>query len=291
MSLARVPSARVLSPDVVSRSAALGVRFFDPVTKSFVADGLSVTATTLLAPPIRCQAQRNRSHVFVFHRLPGLARFEFSEAAEGEAFSEPGVDLRIEVSDGLDRFLPFSFEAGAPERGLFALRCVDSPLSPLADDPAVDLFSAPAREPGALFARVRAELWDPDQDAPAAWAYVEAQVENGPTVRGLADERGRVALFFAYPEPIDLVPGTFSRPLALSPPLVEQRWNVELAVHYAPERPPPKVPDLCSAFSRPKALLWADFARTVPLEPLELRFGRELVARTGGGARLWVTPA
>ena len=37
---------------------------------------------------------------------------------------------------------------------------------------------------------------------PAAWAVLEAHVPGRPVVRGIADAQGRIALIFAYPEPV-----------------------------------------------------------------------------------------
>ena len=140
---------------------------------------------------------------------------------------------------------------------------------------ALPLFSAPTRSGAGGLATLRASLWDPRADAPASWALLEARIDGQPTVRGLADEAGRVALVFPYPEPAALAEQ--SPP---STPFTKQEWPVQLFASYVPQRPVPTLPSLPDALSQPRAKLWADSALTLPLSQATLRSGQELVVRS-----------
>jgi hypothetical protein len=285
--------------DYVALSAPLGIRFVDSLTNRFIADGLRVTAYPSSQPSQRCTALLNWSNVYVFHELPGLRRFGFSDVTVASSWSQLAQSFTVEVVDALARFLPCSFTVHLPERGLFQLACpglgVSSALVPSSDLEGVALYSASTRQSDSSFAVVRAELWDATSARPAAWAVVEARVGDGSPVRGLCDERGCVALFFPYPEPVDLPAGSSSSLFPLSPPLTAQSWPVELSAFYQPRLQLPAIPDLCGTLGQPLATLWADTARSQPLGTLELKYGRELSVRTQDGstrlANLWVTPA
>jgi hypothetical protein len=162
---------------------------------------------------------------------------------------------------------------------------------------ALPLFSAPTRAAGGGLATLRASLWDAQADAPAAWALVEARFNGQPTVRGLADEAGRVALVFPYPEP-----AAFAEQSPPSTPFTKLEWPVQLFASYVPQRPVPTLPSLPAALAQPRANLWADSALTTPLTQATLRSGQELVVRSfdtspeapGGGKPLpvlLITPA
>jgi hypothetical protein len=143
--------------------------------------------------------------------------------------------------------------------------------------PALPLFSAPSREAGGGLAAVRATLWDAAAGAPAAWALMEVRVPGQPTVRGLADREGRVALVFPYPEPAAFAEQSPPPPAG---PFSRHEWPLQLFASYAPRRPAPPRPSLPAALAQPRATLWADAARTVPLTRATLRAGQELVVRS-----------
>lgn len=284
--------------ELVRRTCALGVRFFDALDGRFIADGLSVTASPVGSPRRAVRSVPNRSAVHTFHDLPGLFNAELPEHAVA-SFSRPRSAYRVEVIDDAGRYLPFWFEASLPERGLFELDCAGAGAawSVPASSPSagVALFSAPTREPPLSFARVRAELWDPVRSLPASWALVEARAGDGPVQRGMCDAKGRLGLFMPYPEPMDLPPGAASSSFPLAPPLMDQSWPLELRVYYAPEQPAAPLADLCRKLTQPPVTAWADTARSQPLSLLELKFGRELIVRTHDGGEplstLWVTSA
>lgn len=141
--------------------------------------------------------------------------------------------------------------------------------------PAFPLFSAPTRTGGGGLATVRTSLWDAVADAPASWAVLEARIGGQPTVRGLADELGRVALVFPYPEP-----AAFAEQSPPSIPFTKQEWPVQLFASYLPQRPVPTLPNLPVALGQPRAQLWADSALTLPFTQATLRSGQELVVRS-----------
>ncbi|HEY3079920.1 MAG TPA: hypothetical protein VGM69_08435 [Chloroflexota bacterium] len=302
---ARLPGYRVL--ERATHVAPLGLRFWDAVAGAAVGDGLEVVARSLEDPTRRVEAEANRSGVYVFHRLPGL---RVAEAGTGDAafWASPPATRRfvVEVADRAGRFVPLCFEAEAPTRGLFSLACLplDSPpASPPAGRPlGVRLYSSAERPVPPGLAALRAELWDPLAERPAAWAVLETRVEGLPVARGLADERGRLVVIVPYPEPLSTGLGSPPGPDGLhSPPasrrLTEQSWPVTLRARYAARPGASGVPDLCDLLAQPPAPLWADTARTEQLVEARLLFGQELVLRTrdtaGGGplSALWITPA
>jgi hypothetical protein len=270
--------------DTVTRTALLGVRFWDRVTGRVVFDGLDVVETTSGARLVP-----NRSGVFVLHELPGLRASEFGAGDDAFWASPPaGSTIGFTLVDTLRQFLPFSFTVDVPLRGLFAEDCG---LLPAASPPGlgfVPLFSAPARSVPAGIAAVRADLWDVDADAPAAWAVLEVSA-GGTVYRGVADTRGSVVVPFPYPEP----PWHGSSPPPGSKSLSQQQWPLDVTVRYSPPTSPPfsDVPDLCAVLTQaPGTLLDPDSPQTA-LGSQSLTFGSELVLRSHGRSVLHVLPA
>lgn len=200
---------------------------------------------------------------------------------------------------------PFAVTSLTIELGAGTSASVSSPGAAVFDNfrmeanpsSALPLFSAPTRAAGGGLATLRASLWDAHADAPAAWALLEARFNGEPTVRGLADEAGRVALVFPYPEP-----APFAEQSPPSAPFAKQEWPAQLFASYMPQRPVPTLPSLPTALAQPRANLWADSALTTPLTQATLRSGQELVVRSfdtspdapGGGKPLpvlLITPA
>lgn len=304
--------------------APFGVRFRDAVTGLQVSEGLSVEAYPLEAALGRTRPEdevfgrrrafANRSGTQVLMGVPGLRSFELSDPGEDDwDASPPGASRFVfEVEDKMGRYLPFSFEARLPYRGLFVWDENPLPLeSPLAPRPVdgVPLFSAPARVPPAGMAAVRAELWDEAAKSPAAHALLEASFKGLLLGRGVADDEGRVALIFPYPPPARL-PQTSppnSPPSGSIPPLTQQEWAIDLAARYGPVSSPPpykpRFPDLLAILSQGPATLWRDAAKTEPLTAATLGYGRECFVRTEAAspvtsplegaprAALFVTPA
>ena len=272
--------------ETVTRTAALGVRFWDRVTGRAPAEGLDVYETST-----GTRARPTSSNVYVFHDLPGLARATFGGDAVAD-WSSPPISARFtfEVRDRDARFIAFRFDAQAPQRGLFVPPCITAG-SPPSGAGCIPLFSAPSRprQPGA--AVVRADLWDAVADAPAAWAVLEISAAGVPPTRGVADALGRVVVQASYPEP---------RWSGASPPpgstsLSDQTWTLEAAVRYTPSRSrlpsdEPEPPDLCHVLTQTTATVLPGDSPTSALLSETLMFGRELVLRSAGRSVLLVLP-
>jgi hypothetical protein len=267
--------------------APLGLRFWDRVTERAVSDGLVVTAYPVGQPdsPRRVQARTSYSGVYVFQHLPGM---QAAEAGEGDDayWQSPPVSrpFIIEVVDLERRFQSFLLDAHLPVRGLFEVECgiVQSP--PLSAPATVPLFSAASRPvPGAM-AVLRADLWDVLAERPAAWATLTAKVAGQRPLTAVADEQGRLSLFFPYPEPEDLLPES---PLSTGTSLMKQEWTIELEAAY--DRLEPKafteggrlaVQELCAIVSQSGATLWENGSPAQPLTQCTLSYGQEIILRS-----------
>lgn len=285
-----------------TRVAPLGLRFHDAATGASVAGGLEVTVYSAANPTRRVRAFPNRTGTFVLQHAPGLRR----EIEHGEGDTDYWVSLPprktfvVEVLDAERRFQPFTFEVKLPARGIYAWELTAPPLSPPSlEDQSVPLYSAPTRALASGMAVIRMELWDALADAPAAWAFVEASMSAPPlVVRGFADEKGRLALIFPYPEPPPLTQGSppQSPPQGVGQSFTQQSWTIHLAARYV-SRTAQALPDLRDTLTQASADLWADSERTQPLTEIALRYGRELVVAsydaTNGKAlsKLLITPA
>jgi hypothetical protein len=277
--------------DTVTRTALLGVRFWDRVAGRVVGDGLQVveTATGVQAIP-------NRSGVFVVHDFPGLRQSAFGAGDELFWSSPPiAATTTFAVTDNERRFLPFTFTVDIPQRGLFAEDCGLTGSPPDSVVGGVPLFSSPSRVAPSGTAAVRADLWDAVADAPAAFAVLEVSANGAPTYRGVADALGRTVVFLPYPEP----PWHGSSPPPGSRSLSDQTWPLTLAVRYSPASGSPPLPDpasgmapdLCAVLTQPFGTLLDAESPATPLGSQTLAFGRELVLRTPGRSVLLVIPA
>jgi hypothetical protein len=205
----------------------------------------------------------------------------FETSADGRAWTRRRVVAR-----------PFPLSAVKVELGAGSSASVADPGAAFFDNfllesnpsPFVPLYSAPTRATQGGMAVLRAELWNPQArdglGAPASYALVEARVAGMPTLRGVADARGRLALVFPYPPPSGETDehGNTQPP----PAFTSQRWDVELRAFYAPAEEASPLPDLKAVFRQPFANLWSDEALSVPLTKAALRFGQELVVRSSG---------
>lgn len=267
----------------VTRTALLGVRPWDGATGRAVTEGLTLTA---LRGGVRAVA--NRSGVFVFHDLPGLRASSFGAGDDGFWASPPDqAHIVLELADERRRYLGFRFDSDAPLRGLFRESC--GPASPPeVEVPGVPLFSAPGRTVPAGLAAVRADLWDLHADAPAAAAVLAIEAAPGVTVRGVADEQGRVLVLLPYPEP----PWQTGSPPPTAVALSAQTWTLGVSIRYEPaatgagEVAPP---DLCAVLLQAPATALAALSPAVDLTTATLTFGQPLTLRTPGHSVLYVT--
>ena len=282
--------------DRLTMVAPLGLRFHDTASGDLVGDGLSVWAYPVEKPSAKREAVANRKGVYVLHHGYGLTR---REQGDGSRFywdhpDPPNKDFVIEVSDEQERFQPFQFTASLPAEGIYQW---DMPLeSPVSARSTVPLFSSATRTVPSGMAVIHADLWDTSTDAPAAWAMMEVNTGGKLVGRGIADDRGHMAVVFPYPTPLAFAsaspPGSppGSPPVATSPPLTEQVWPLQLQAFYTPLRPVvspldfvapgTSLPDLRFTLSQPPATIWADAEQTEILQETNLRFGRELILKS-----------
>jgi hypothetical protein len=283
-----------------SRVAPLGVRFWDVAKQAPVTGGLIVTARTPQGRRLPMFA--NRQGVYVLQNVPGLRPFETGDGSQ--TFWEavpPAQPYTLEVRDTEARFHHFTLAADVPTREIFTWDCgsspPSSPPSPLLHiSPGyVPAYSAPNRSVPGGMAVVRADLYDPAQDVPAAWAVLEVLLDGAVIGRGIADARGCVVAVFPYPEPVDTTPES---PLGFGVPLTEQTWNLTLRAFYAPTDPVPAVPDLCTVLNQPEADLWLKWinpANKQALAGVVLLYSQETIAVSFDNAnkplsRLYITP-
>jgi hypothetical protein len=230
-----LPPPHVKLQEFVTLRCALGIRFRDTATTEIVRTGLQVKARPVNAPvnTVPVVAQSTPSGVWVFYGLPGLRTFELGTRDFPQVGSPPGPPrFRIQVEDEEDRFLPCTFVATAAEKGPMEFA---PPLSSPPEGTNVPLFSAPSRPVPPACAVIRAHLitlLGQQTYEPARWALVEARamIRNVPVeARGLANDKGDVAVMFPWPELFDLT-ASISPPGGLhnEPP----GWDVDFAAWY-----------------------------------------------------------
>jgi hypothetical protein len=278
----------------VAQTSPFGVRFWDVAARDFVRSGLRVSVGEVGSSRV-LSAFQNGSGVWIVRGL--RLKRPRAEFASEEAFlqsddfrwgdgreefwtrwSTPVTTLALSVDDDQARFVPYRFKSAAPQRGFARRVCGEGPAD------AMPVYPAPARAVPSGMAVVRAQLAEPawpsppSDRRPAAWAYVEVWIGGAIAGSSYADRHGRVAVMFPWPTPID-------RSLH-SPPagsganaLINQSWRVQLRAYYQ-GLPPGETPDLCEVLAQPPVTL----LEAQPDEPLgerELRYGRELVVRSG----------
>jgi hypothetical protein len=252
--------------ETLTLTCPLGLRFWDPVDRAPVSEGLSVAIWPTAFPDLVIPAIPNRTDVFTFHDLPGMRAIE--NGAGDDAFwaaNPPRFDFVVQVQDTLNRFLSFQLALRLPMRGL-------SDLHPL--------FSSPGRTLVSPMGIIRAQFLDAVHHAPAAWALVEARVGGALVGRGVADAQGNLLLPLPYPEALNAGPA-FGSPLGASGvKLADQTWPVALSFYYGPQHPQPAIPDLDQVFNQPPATAWVDEMLSAPLTAATLRFGQDLVLRS-----------
>jgi len=279
-------------------TAALGLVFRDAATGERVGAGLRVEVYRKSNPTPRAVMFPNPSGVYVLHSAPGLDELRFG--AGDDAFwagLPPPLVYVVEVSDEWRRFVPLSLEVELP-RPAPGVYSFDSPLGTSPPEghapPSVPLYSAPSRSVPPGFAALRAELWDAEAAAPAAWAVVEARSAGRLCARGISDEGGRLALLFPYPAPARAAAASppDSPPSMRNVPLTGQSWELAITAAYtgALSRPAaapfPDVRQTLGQLNEPAASLWADRAGGEELSTVTLNFGRGLVLRSESDASL-----
>jgi len=274
-----------------SRVAPFGARFWDAATRRFIGERLRIRAYPRGGTYARAtEGFANKSGVFVVAGLPGLRALENGAgdpeywAGIGHAPIPPRLAFRIEMEDPAGRFLPYWFAADLPKQGLYG---------PAAGVSSMPLFSAPARPVPAALAVVRAQLRIAATGKPAAWALVRVDCEGERVCTGLSDREGRVALMFAYPEPLPKhlapppPPPPPSQPLAIP----QKQWTIALEARYTPRAAGEPVPDMESLeriLAQPVRALLKSVAPDVVLPGQTLKLGSELVVHSAGSSFLFI---
>jgi len=294
----------------------LGIRFWDPVLDLQIRDDLVVEAWP--DPGLRpvARARRTGSDVYAFHGLPGLLAVEhrLPEAESSPPGPRPYV---VRVADRRRRFLPVAFrvELPLPYRGVFLAGAESSPIE--SSPSGFLLFAAATRPRPPWLAVVRGELADRDTGEPGSHALLRLDVDGEPSRYGLADAAGRFAVFLPYPAPVEELGGSppggsppggsppnGSPPGGPRTPLGDRTFPVSLTVHRTPgglgALPGTALPSYAEILGQPPARVWpiapangapADGGVGEPLWSGELRWGRELVARTAGDSKLLISPS
>jgi hypothetical protein len=249
---------------------------------------MQATALPVGAPPWqdKITAVSTPSGILGFHGLPGLRRFENSDAEDPWQTPQATRAFQIQVIDALGRFLPCTFAINVPARGIATFADNSSP--PWIENGDVPLFSAPSRAVPAGLAIVRAQLRVLRTGGDAALAQVEADYCSAGitrTARGLADEEGRVLLLFPYPE-------GQHRAFNSSPPgtgggVTDQRWTLEFRFFHESTSTPaenpqpglnpwPEFADYTLRLSQSQVLAWQRESPITPFHEGTLQFGSEL---------------
>ncbi|HEY6000569.1 MAG TPA: hypothetical protein VI078_14885 [bacterium] len=283
------------SPDRVTRAALFGIRFRDEATGAEISEGLKVTLFPESNPKLRVDAFRTRSGAFAAMRLPGLQHLasgggtldngegdeEFWTEALGK--SRPYV---VEVRDLHHRFLAFALRTSLPAHGCIAV--APELQSPLPTAHRVPLFSAPTRPAPSAIGVIRVELRDAKNRAPLAGALVRVEHEGEEIGYGFADERGKAAVMFPYPEPTRqrLAPPDGSHDTQPARRLFD--WDLSLRIHWGvwgPESPTrssslPDLGDLLEQRNLPAGRALSRLSPRLDLGSEKLLLGRETVVRT-----------
>lgn len=278
--------------EVPQRNAALGLRFWDVAAATPLIDGLLVEVVSRTNPRVRKSALPNRSGVYVAHSVSGLHDFEFDARPPEQLWANATLHgYRVEVQDPHGRFLPLAFDIDLPVRDLYTwIAPWSSPLQPIAlpgttgSPPQllierVPLFSAPSRLVPEPLAVVYAQLRELNSQRVPAWGLLGVSIDGAQRGLGLADEQGRVAVMFPYPEPPRM-------PLA-SPPEVRSdfRWTVELSAFWSPPSPPvaaPAIPDLAEVLAQLAIPCTVIDSTSSPAAPRRLDYRVPMTARTDG---------
>jgi hypothetical protein len=199
----------------------LGIRFWDPLFNASVAQGLNVKAQRL------SQDLSHRLGKAVVGQLTprgvvaffGLTSEELVDADPDRQIWKtvpPSTPVVIDVADWAGRFLPMSFLARLPFRGVFPKQSEDWLSGPSIlrlrhgesdGGIGIRLWSAPARSVPSGLALVRGSMlvYAPKTEkhlSPAAYALVEVSFSSNQaslTYFGMTDQNGNLLLAFSYP--------------------------------------------------------------------------------------------
>jgi len=215
-----------------------------------VTDGLLVTAAAIDHTSLPRIAMPCRAQGFIFRTLPGIRDPHFDSEAPS-FWANPPVhrNFQIRIVDTLDRYLPLSFQTVAPQTGwLASLAPGESRWAP---PNALPLFRNCPRHQDSRAFGIRATLWDPDVDRPAAWALMEVQFATpygSVASRGLSNVDGKIFVPLAQPD-------SFSEPSYVPFDFIKipsDRWEIDIKVRYSRLAFDAIPPDLGSILSQPE---------------------------------------
>ncbi len=236
---------RLIPLEHITTQTLLGIRFWDRLTDHLIGEGLQVKAQ-------RLSSDRNqRLGKAIMGRITPSSAIAFFGLATGEIPGNteqllwetvpPEQLIVIDMVDQLGRFLPLSFVARLPFRGVFRGQGDWLSTSLLRPEVGVDeeasgvqLWSAPSRPvpPGQAVLRAQIVVGDGENALPAANALV--RVQQSPPVPaefdyyGLTDSRGILLLPMPYPAvPDPLTPET------PYPPLDRQTFALNITIQYS----------------------------------------------------------
>ena len=282
--------------ELLTRHAAIGVRFWDVSCATSLIDGLQVEVYPRANPRARKPMKPNPSGAYVGHAVAGLHDFEHSDTDAPALWATAEAALRacrIEVRDPFGRFLPIAFDADLPHPGPLSWNAPwFSPPQPIvmpgsSGSPPqlmlerIPLFSAPGRPLPDALAVVYAQMREPVTARPAAWACLGVSIEGRRCGIGLADRQGRVAVMFPYPEP--------PRRALASPPEARSdfSWPAELEVFWSlpsPPTPAPEIADLTQVLAQLDAPGTVHDTVSSPAVVRRLDYRVPLTARVMGAA-------
>lgn len=278
--------------ETVMRHAPFGLRLWDIAAATHLVDRLEIDVVERSRATKRARAFVNRSGIYCALDVPGLRDFELGASDDAAAWNAALRPYRVEVRDPAGRFLPFAFDADLPARGLFNwLAPGTSPPQPWASPTEhgsppsamverVPLFSSPSRPVPEPLAAVRAQLREFGMERPAAWCLLTVSIDAVVRGIGLADQEGRVAVLFPYPER--------PRPTLTSPPSASNdfRWSIELTAYYVARpanTPAPVIADLADVIEQlnsPRTLFHSTASPLQALPVLSLEYRVPLTVRT-----------
>ncbi|PZV06024.1 MAG: hypothetical protein DCF32_10395 [Leptolyngbya sp.] len=290
---------QLLPMERVTTHTLLGIRFWDRLTGQVVTDGLEVKAQRLkarsqrLGKPVLGRSTPSGTIAFF-----GLAPSERPIDADQLLWEpEPSKeDVVIDLVDRSGRFLPTSFVAQAPFKGIFRgqgdwLASNTSLFRPEAiaeEAVGVQLWSAPTRPipPGMAVIRAQIVIGAGADAPPAVNALVQVRATASPAdgfdYYGLTDDRGILLLPIPYPPIPD--PSTPETPY---PPLGQQTFPLTLTIYHAPglaQLPGSGRPDLEMLLNQPPVDIvihrTGDELEFRPSLTVNLRFGRPLILGT-----------
>jgi hypothetical protein len=274
--------------EIFSHVAPLGLRFHDVANGEPVFDRLKVVANSIDSgePHLKYTAVPNRSGIFVLLNVRGLEKFKQTEINdEFWQKNPPQKTYQIEVTDSDFRFQPIQFRLKLPVKGIYQWET--SPSSPPNKNSiSIPLYSSPTRKAASGMSVIRAEMHNPN-GKPVAWAVLEARLAGKLIARGFADEKGKIALIFPTPAPLNNSLASPPEP-AGKIPLAKQKWDLALTVKYSPatlltspiQSKDSELPDLRLLLAQSSGKLWADESQTNELKTATLNFNKELILRS-----------